>query len=569
MLRRLIVVVFGLAVSCSPSWALSDSSVPTKVPTIWASSAPGGNVTCPIPISSQQSITKGRASWTDGFPPTTFQPVNSGGVPPFGADFNGVLCQLSQWTQWQNAGGPLYYDASFSSSVGGYPKGATLASGSVPGCFWVSSVDNNQNNPDIGGANWVNTCSIIFSSVGANTWIGNPTGSTGPATANTLPSCPDTAGKHLNYVSGSGFVCGTTTPTAIPVTSISGGRSISTLDCGTAIAETGAQQTLTLPSASGFSNGCFVWAINANNGRAQVLSGAWPVPQVGCGAACLWPGQAIQVMALNNAWIAITSPGRYQTTSAVIYMAPSPSCNDNNDGLTSLSAICTSTAAVALLQKNFDTRFNNPTIQLEDGTYNQQFTVTGIGPYSADGININGDAGTPTNVLVNAPANEAAGFTRDLGLIFWSNLEIGCANSGASGLQSSQNAVQDATNVTFGSCDGHNVINPTDGGHIDLDGGDSITGNSASFFIAQGTGAQVEAESQQINCSGSLTISFFANASFLSQINAPGLTFSGCTGVSGTRYVGTNNAVITTNGGGANYFPGTIAGSTSNGGIYQ
>jgi hypothetical protein len=43
----------------------------------------------------------------------------------------------------------------------------------------------------------------------ANTMVGNWTGSTANETANAMPSCSDTSGNHLNYVSGTGVTCGT------------------------------------------------------------------------------------------------------------------------------------------------------------------------------------------------------------------------------------------------------------------------------------------------------------------------------------------------------------------------
>lgn len=44
---------------------------------------------------------------------------------------------------------------------------------------------------------------------GANTMLGNWTGSTANVAANSMPSCADTGGNHLNYVSGTGVTCGT------------------------------------------------------------------------------------------------------------------------------------------------------------------------------------------------------------------------------------------------------------------------------------------------------------------------------------------------------------------------
>lgn len=44
---------------------------------------------------------------------------------------------------------------------------------------------------------------------GANTMLGNWTGSTANVAANAMPSCADSGGNHLNYVSGTGVTCGT------------------------------------------------------------------------------------------------------------------------------------------------------------------------------------------------------------------------------------------------------------------------------------------------------------------------------------------------------------------------
>ncbi len=44
---------------------------------------------------------------------------------------------------------------------------------------------------------------------GANTMLGNWSGSTANVAANAMPSCADTGSNHLNYVSGTGVTCGT------------------------------------------------------------------------------------------------------------------------------------------------------------------------------------------------------------------------------------------------------------------------------------------------------------------------------------------------------------------------
>jgi hypothetical protein len=148
---------------------MEASGIPTKFPLVWAEGAASGNITTPIPNTSS---TLGRASLTLGFPPATAVPIAAGGSWPFQQDFNGILQEITQWNQWQQAGGPIAYDATFQTAIGGYPKGAVLSAASIGG-FWLSTVDNNTTDPDTGGAGWVGFSSIhgsrVFASSGTFT----------------------------------------------------------------------------------------------------------------------------------------------------------------------------------------------------------------------------------------------------------------------------------------------------------------------------------------------------------------------------------------------------------------
>lgn len=130
------------------------SAIPPKFTIPFANSAPGGQINYPLPTASQVGITNGAASLTTGFPPLCFIPTGSGGVPPFGADFQGLLKQITQWSQWMGAGGTVPYDATFQTAISGYPAGAVVASAVTLGLFWLSNTDNNTTNPDTGGAGW-------------------------------------------------------------------------------------------------------------------------------------------------------------------------------------------------------------------------------------------------------------------------------------------------------------------------------------------------------------------------------------------------------------------------------
>ena len=97
--------------------------------------------------------TPGAASFTDGFPLITFVPISTGGIPPAGADFNGILFDVSSAQQWQQAGGVYSYNSTFSTAVTGYPKGAFLRRADNQG-YWLNLTDANTANPDTGGGGW-------------------------------------------------------------------------------------------------------------------------------------------------------------------------------------------------------------------------------------------------------------------------------------------------------------------------------------------------------------------------------------------------------------------------------
>lgn len=89
-----------------------------------------------------------------------------------------------------------------------------LSALSAAGVFTCSSIGNNQ------------VTNAMLAQGGANTIKGNWTGSTADEVDNTMPSCADTAGNHLNYVNGTGITCGTSGPAAA-ATPLATGTSVS------------------------------------------------------------------------------------------------------------------------------------------------------------------------------------------------------------------------------------------------------------------------------------------------------------------------------------------------------
>ena len=191
---------------------MQSTNIPSKIPLPFAYAA-GGSYIRTIPSASQIGITAGAASLRDGFPPVTFSPIGSGGTPPFGQDFNGILNEITAIQQWQEAGGFFAYDSTFSTTIGGYPKGAILQSTSFNG-FWTSTAENNTTNPDSGGAGWVATAFEgleTISTTGGTTTLTNLQAAypiisiTGALTSNAIITMPNIAGSWIiaNNTTGS------------------------------------------------------------------------------------------------------------------------------------------------------------------------------------------------------------------------------------------------------------------------------------------------------------------------------------------------------------------------------
>ena len=99
-----------------------SSYIAAKISAIFAASGTANA----IPLTASGVTLPNNASFDVGFPSVTMLPIPSGGLPPVGADFNGIFKLITALNNFQSAGGLFPYDSGFSTSVGGYPKGAVL-----------------------------------------------------------------------------------------------------------------------------------------------------------------------------------------------------------------------------------------------------------------------------------------------------------------------------------------------------------------------------------------------------------------------------------------------------------
>ena len=133
---------------------MSGVVITYKIIEVFGASADPTTITLPVPNTTPGPSAPNRASFDTAFPAICFQPITSGGKPPSGKDFNGVLYMLSQYALSMQAGQAiLEYDATTQTEIGGYATNALLAKNGGFG-FWLNFTPGNMTDPDTGGAGW-------------------------------------------------------------------------------------------------------------------------------------------------------------------------------------------------------------------------------------------------------------------------------------------------------------------------------------------------------------------------------------------------------------------------------
>lgn len=93
----------------------------------------------------ESNTPNGRATYKTGFPEITMTPITNGGIPPSGADFNGIFNDLSSHIVHLNQGGRYKFNQALCDEIGGYKKGAILLN-DTGDTEYISLIDNNQVN---------------------------------------------------------------------------------------------------------------------------------------------------------------------------------------------------------------------------------------------------------------------------------------------------------------------------------------------------------------------------------------------------------------------------------------
>lgn len=112
----------------------------------------------PIPISREPTDPAQQATWSEGFPRVTMQPMATGGIPPKGQDMNGALKAISEHIVYMGSGGLYGWSDAWVAAKGGYPLGAVLQSNDGRSAY-VNIVEGNAVNfnttPSSIGVSWL------------------------------------------------------------------------------------------------------------------------------------------------------------------------------------------------------------------------------------------------------------------------------------------------------------------------------------------------------------------------------------------------------------------------------
>ncbi|MBS0231878.1 MAG: DUF2793 domain-containing protein [Proteobacteria bacterium] len=257
---------------------------------------------------------------------------------------------------------------------------------------------------------------------------------------------------------------------------------------------------------------------------------------------------------------AMGGPREILTANRTYYVRTDGS--DSNAGLAN-----TSGGAFLTIQKALDTvaaldlSIYNVTIQVADGTYTDQ--VSRKGPWVGSGVvTLQGNTATPGNCIISATSGHAISVLNGASLTI-DGFELRTTTSG--------NCIdcEYGGNVTVGA---HMRFGTSAGRHMDARTGATIQASSYSVVGSAYThlsgqeGGYMRVLNGTITVSGSPTFSQFAEASSCGVITVYTVTISGS--ANGKRYDAKLGSVINTFGGGANFFPGSTAGTTATGAQY-
>lgn len=289
--------------------------------------------------------------------------------------------------------------------------------------------------------------------------------------------------------------------------------------------------------------------------------------------AALYPRDLIAGMIAElrydgTAWQFLGTQTQVLTAPRTYYINPATGSDTANDGLSSGAPFQTVQKAL-----NAAALFNfngfNVTINCAAGNYAQFAAV----PINGSGsVRIIGDTVTPANCTVNGLTAAAI----DCGMpgYFCEGFKVvsSLSSPASPGVRSYASGNLTIKNFEFGACNIAHVLADI-GGNIGIAGETDNPSNfirisgGAPYHLWANSGGRITTYRPLLQITGSVTFSLFAFANFGSLL-AVYQSITGAGFVIGQKFLAALNGIVATNGGGASYLPGTVAGSTQTGGQY-
>jgi len=290
----------------------------------------------------------------------------------------------------------------------------------------------------------------------------------------------------------------------------------------------------------------------------------------------LGPGQTVDVFFDGTNYFPVGKPERVLLgADTTIYVNGTTGSDATGNGLSSNTAFQTPQAAWNVLHARFDLNGHAVTIQVADGTYtnNAQPILSASGTIPGqlypNSVIIQGNMGNPANCLWDTSGGTLVHCVEGFGGAMFQiqgfrlRSSYACIESAGSGTIIYYQDIDFSTSAYYHASALWSAFLAAAGNYTISAGGANCqhftAGDGASITVGQGI---------NITLVGNPTFSVFCAAtSGGSWGTQPGfLTFTGtCVGM---RYYATFNGVVNTETGNLNFFPGTVAGQTPNGGQY-
>jgi hypothetical protein len=202
-------------------------------------------------------------------------------------------------------------------------------------------------------------------------------------------------------------------------------------------------------------------------------------------------------------------------------------------------------------------------IQVQDATWAQPLTLnTFVG---RGVVTLRGNSATPVNCLLSPSSGRCLTLTQDGARWNVAGFTFVTTSPSSSHISLSGSGRVNLTACRFGSSTLH-CIETYYNAAIYAYGPIEIAGNAITFAVGS-LGAIVDFGSAAFTVTGSPAFAAaFVEMQSGAALSAYGTSFSGA--ATGKRYHASLNGVINTFGGGANFFPGNVAGTTASGGQY-